>query len=544
MGAVRINQMGYSLNCAKQVVYVGEESTFSLYRSENNELIGQGSLSPFGLDKASGDYISIGDFSTLNKQGSYYIRVNEDVSPIFTVSDDQYIHCTDTLLKALYYQRCGVELSKQYAGDYAHTACHFKLAYLFGQDGETLTDQPEKLTRLECSGGWHDAGDYGRYTIATVKTIADLLLTYEHFSDVLKHPIGIPESNRPGADILHEVRIGLDFLHKLQRSDGAVYTKVATRYFPCMIMPEMDSDPLFVFDVSSPATAGFTAVMAMAAKSYEEIDTVFSKQCLGLAEKAYQWLKRNPEPLLFKNPPDIVSGEYGDNCDTDERYWAAAQMYRTTGDEMYHEDFLYYYHILSDRLSLGWKNVGGYGTIAYLFSERTVKQEIFDKLKEEWIYYAAELEVRSGKDGYGITLARYEYVWGSLMNLMNQSMHLIITDRLLKSSSFAPVVQNSWDYLYGKNPMDISYVTGQGERSVQHPHHRPSVADNIAAPVPGLVAGGPCAALADEITKEYCKDLPPAKCYIDHTESFSTNEVDIYWNSPAIYVGAYLCSKS
>lgn len=44
-------------------------------------------------------------------------------------------------------------------------------------------------------------------------------------------------------------------------------------------------------------------------------------------------------PGGFKNPPDIFTGEYGDPCDTDERYWAAAELYKTFGNAEYREAF-------------------------------------------------------------------------------------------------------------------------------------------------------------------------------------------------------------
>ncbi len=540
MGAVRINQMGYSPNSTKRIVYVGEGDTFSIYRAKEQEAVYCGRLKEYGPDENSGDYLRTGDFSTLCEPGDYYIRINQDRSPVFTVSEQQNVICTDALLKAFYYQRCGVELTEQYAGRFSHPACHLTLSHLFCQEAEhLLRTSPELPVCTDSAGGWHDAGDYGRYTIATIKAVADLLLAYEQHPKAFRHPVGIPVNELPGPDILREAKVGLDFLFKMQRSDGAVHTKAATRYFSGVIMPQEDRAPIFVFGISSPATADFAAVMAMAAQIYGTPAPDYAAECLRAAKAAYGWLKKNPEPLLFKNPPDIDSGEYGDSCDTDERYWAAAQMYRTTGEERYHEDFLSFCNILKDRLSFGWRDVGGYGTIAYLFSQRPRQQELYENLKNEWLNHARLLEERSRKDGYGITLASQEYVWGSNMVLMNQSMQLIMADALQKTSVYEPVIQSNWDYLFGKNPSDISYVTGLGERAVSHPHHRPSEADGIHEPVPGLVAGGPCAALLDEVAREQCQGLPPAKCYIDHCESFSTNEIDIYWNSPAVYVGSY-----
>ncbi len=542
MGTVRINQMGYTPSSVKQVVYVGEAKNFQIFNILNNQLCYCGELKDQGSDEASEDRVCTGDFSFFQETGRFYIEVNGEKSLVFKISVKQHEICTDALLKAFYYQRCGMWLSAQYAGQWKHPICHLQPSYLFVQNAEKLlASNPEELEQIDTTGGWHDAGDYGRYTIAMVKTIADLLLAYENCEAAFDHCIHIPESDLPGADILHEIKYGLDFLFKMQRKlDGSVYTKVATRFFPGMIMPEVDREPLFVFDISSPATGGFAAVMAMAAGVFKQWDPAYAGRCLEAAKRAYSWLQQHPEPLLFHNPKDVISGEYGDSDDTDERYWAAAQLYKVTGNEEYHKEFIRYYEELEDRLSLGWRNVGGYGTIAYLFTEKPVDSIIHEDLGKEWLKYASLLKERSKANGYGITLALDEYKWGSLMILQNQSIHLIIANQLLKKQIYDALIYYNWDYLLGVNPMDISYVTGLGERSVMNPHHRPSAADGITEPVPGLVAGGPCSYLVDEIAEKLCKGNPPAKCYVDDELSFSTNEIDIYWNSPAVFVAAYL----
>ncbi|MNP68170.1 Cellulose 1,4-beta-cellobiosidase precursor [compost metagenome] len=71
-----------------------------------------------------------------------------------------------------------------------------------------------------------------------------------------------------------------------------------------------------------------------------------------------------------------------------------------------------------------------------------------------------------------------------------------------------------------------------------HPHHRPSVGDHVVDPVPGLVSGGPDRGLHDEYVVEHLQGKPAAQCFADHELSYSTNEVTIYWNSPAVFVTA------
>ena len=102
-----------------------------------------------------------------------------------------------------------------------------------------------------------------------------------------------------------------------------------------------------------------------------------------------------------------------------------------------------------------------------------------------------------------------------------------------------------WHYALGMNALDLCFITGFGERSVLHPHHRPSEADGIDAPVPGLISGGPNNRFCFPHTKEKLGDkIPPAKYFLDETPSADTNEIAIYWNSPAVFVGAYFNALS
>ena len=105
--------------------------------------------------------------------------------------------------------------------------------------------------------------------------------------------------------------------------------------------------------------------------------------------------------------------------------------------------------------------------------------------------------------------------------------------------------QKVMDYLLGKNPLDMSFVTGFGTKSPMLPHHRPSTADNVEPPVPGMVVGGPQPGGEDIGTKtweckEYRGEKLPATSYIDDRCSYATNEVAINWNAPFAYLAGAL----
>ena len=128
---------------------------------------------------------------------------------------------------------------------------------------------------------------------------------------------------------------------------------------------------------------------------------------------------------------------------------------------------------------------------------------------------------------------------------MSHAMAMIINTILTGRQDMRDAALLQWHYALGMNAMDLCFVTGFGENTVLHPHHRPSGADGIEAPVPGLISGGPNKCFCYPQTKEKLgPDTPPAKYFLDETPSADTNEIAIYWNSPAVFIGAYFNSPS
>jgi endoglucanase len=140
------------------------------------------------------------------------------------------------------------------------------------------------------------------------------------------------------------------------------------------------------------------------------------------------------------------------------------------------------------------------------------------------------------KDGYGISLLPEQYIWGSNMLLLNHAMLLLVAERLSGSTEYERHALEHIHYLFGANVVGMSYVTGYGANAILYPHHRPSEGDGVDAPIPGLASGGPNYRLQDEYAREHLAGKAPAASFADVMESYSTNEVTIYWNSPAVFV--------
>jgi len=539
-GKIHIDQIGYRTNDTKQIMISGKGGKFDVVNVNDGKTVFSGKTSTRVDDSsgASGDIVYYGDFSSLKTPGSYYISVpGYGKSYSFKIDDGVYKNIKNATLKGLYYQRCGIELTEKYAGVWTHGACHLFDSIIYTAQNKTLDGK----------GGWHDAGDYAKYSVAASTTAADLLLSYDFFPTSFGDDTKIPESGNKVPDILDESRYGLQWLLKMQdKTSGGVYHKLSSSGFPDLTtMPDADISDQYFTPISSTATGDFAAVMAMASRIYKPFDSKFSSKCLTASEKAWGWLLKNKNLIGAKNPPDIATGEYGDYTDKDERYWAAAELFRTTGKAEYNNYIKSVYK--SSNLSIngfGWQNVGGFGSISYCFTNKSkTDKTVYTYLVKSVLDLANNYLNVSKKDGYHVTLTSSEYTWGSNMNVMNEAMQLIIANKLSPNKQYLQAAQNNLHYLLGRNTLDQTYITGFGSKSVLHPHHRPSIADGIEAPIPGLVSGGPNIGLDDDYAKSHLSGQPPAKCYIDDATSYSTNEIDTYWNSPTVFVSACFSSK-
>jgi endoglucanase len=532
---IHINQIGYRQKDEKIALIHGQGGHFEVIDSSNGEIVHTGEAIRVGehADPSSGDILCSADFTAIERPGRYRVSVpGVGSSYVFAIAEQPYQELTDALLKSFYFQRCGMALEEDFAGVWKHDACHCAEGHIYGTPHVK-----------DSAGGWHDAGDYGKYTVPAAKAVADLLLAYEWSPVAFERPLLIPESHNGVPDLLNECRYELEWLFKMQNAEsGGAYHKLTTLRFPGLdVMPEHDTKDLYFMPISAAATGDFAAVMAMASRVYKPFDEAFASRCIKAAIHAWEWLERHPEEPGFRNPPDVATGEYGDQNDRDERYWAASELFRTTGEGKYGKSVI---EILNaggyDPMELGWADVGGYGTIAYLMNEHDSRDDAAARnLLKLFTEAANRIAANSKQDGYGISLQPGEYKWGSNMNVMNNAMHLIIAQHFHQDEQFIQAAHDHLHYILGRNALNICHVTGFGSNPIMHPHHRPSVGDGIADPVPGMLSGGPNSGLQDDVAREKLQGQPPARCFVDHKDSYSTNEMTIYWNSPAVFVCAF-----
>lgn len=529
-----LNQLGYINTMPKTAVFIGNAELFQIISAENGKTMFSGLASGPVFDEASGDTLSLIDFSTFNVCGTYYIKVGLRKSCVFSISENPYREVKLGLLKGLYYSRCGA-LDRRYAGEYAHESCHSDLVPIFGN--------PSK--RIDVSGGWHDSGGFGKYSSCTGVALAHLLYAYTLCPKGFSESTGIPESGNGIPDVLNECRVGLEWLLKMQAHDGGVYFKVASAHKVYTMMPEDDNSERYVFAKSHQSTACFCAVTALASRVFEPFDKKLSEKLHEASINAWIWIMNNPRFETFENPPTVpfnAAGDFFDDNFDDELFWAVCELYETTGDKLFHDRI----RGLCGRVSAtGFVNrdVSGFGTAAYLFGTQPKDEYIEQSLRLRLRVKADNLYGLSEKSGYGTAKAPEDYTRGSNMYAMTDSIILILAYKIFSCEEYIHAVCEQMNYILGKNPMNVCYITGFGSNSVKNPHHRPSEADDIEEPVPGLLVCGPSKVLQDDFTLwTIPSEEPPAKCYYDILYSFSTNEPAIYCNTAAIFVAAYLDS--
>lgn len=507
MNSIHVDQAGYRSNSLKRAIILTEEPAFDVCRAADGTIIYSGMVSEPVKSPASAETVRVADFSDVTQPGEYYLCSGSGRSYPFIIDDKPYGSLRKAVLEMFDCHKCGVDLN---CGVWSHSACHTSPA--------TIHDTEEKK---DVSGGWHDAGDYGRYIVAASKAVADLLLAYEL-------------SSEPDPEVLKIVWFEIEWMLKMQDdATGGVYHKVTCKNFCGLdVMPEDEKDELVISPISITATADFAATMAMAARFYSEKREIL----ITAAQRAWVWCERNPDAPGFKNPPDISTGEYGDDNSHDERFWAACELFAATGEEKYHN------YIKSGDLyiGLGWESMGTYGLAAYLFHAGEKADDIvLTQMKNKLIAACQDIMERYKTDPYGISLDMY-YVWGSNMTVANNAMALLLGSHFIEGdkNEYIEAAYEHIHYLLGRNSLSQSYITGFGSTAPQNPHHRPSVAKSLA--MPGMVVGGPDMNLSDDALQKACKGEAPAKCYLDDKDSYASNEVTIYWNSPVYFTLAVL----
>jgi len=520
--AIRINQLGYYPTSNKFAVITNTRAkTFEVISVPGNQLEYSGDLSKETYWTDAKDSVRKADFSALNKPGTYKIRIpGFGESYPFEISGTILRKPAYASLKSFYYQRCSFELSAENAGLWKRAAGHPDTKCIFHvSSGKSGT--------MSSPGGWYDAGDYGKYVVNAGISVGSMLSCYENFNTFFADgTLHIPESGNGKDELLDEVKFELDWLKTMQDVDGSVFVKLTTLQFSGFVMPDADKADRYIIGKSTQAALDFAAMMAMAGRIYKDYDADYAADCIGKAEKAWTWAKANPA-IYFKNPSDVGTGEYGDSNASDEFIWAAAELYITTGKTEYKTYLESKSSSLKYTKTPGWPSVQPLASLSLATRPNGLSESILSGIKssilstsDAWIGQINSSACR---------IPTFNYGWGCNSEIANQGIGMIYAYLISNDTKYIKAAAECADYLLGKNGTGFSFVSAYGSKTPMNFHHRPSGADGIPQPVPGFVSGGPNPGKQDNQRYPFSE---PAKCFIDHVDSYASNEVCINWNSP------------
>jgi endoglucanase len=426
---------------------------------------------------------------------------------------------------------------------------------------------------LDAAGGWYDAGDHGKYVVNGGIAVWTLLNEYEraryqgdNLRSLADGTLNIPEGANGVPDILDEARWELEFMLAMQVPagglvegedlSGMVHHKVHDAAWTGLgLSPDQDPQARYLYPPSTAATLNLAAAAAQCSRIWERFDRAFSKRCLQAAETA--WAAARAHPDLYARDNFTGGGGYGDSDVSDEFYWAASELFITTGKHQY-RDFIrrspYYLRIPGQEQagpvvtgsSMGWPKTQALGTISLAL--------VPSKLSY-WDMGVARKNIVRVANGYAAALVQEGYIlpydsgtagyaWGSNSDVLNNMLILGLAYDFTGQKKYLIAVSDGMDYILGRNPNVRSYVSGYGERALQNPHHRfwaASLGAGFPPPPPGVLAGGPNYYLQDPYAQAaFPEGCASQTCYADHIEAYSLNEVAINWNAPLAWLAAFL----
>ncbi|WP_298482293.1 glycoside hydrolase family 9 protein [uncultured Ruminococcus sp.] len=667
---VEVNQVGYYPNAKKQATVVladdpdhtkankpaSEPLSFEIKDAKGSTVYSGTTSGEVIYDEGGWNWNQVVDFTDFTTEGDgYKLFVNGKESKAFDINSNLFgaghVYDESMLTYAVnyfYQNRSGVTTEDAYipSGQTVDTSKKSlgrkdvhnpDTAYLVDEWVMQYTSLPSKGQSIDCTGGWYDAGDYGKYVVNGGISLWTLMNMYERSamvgkadkwngSELVNIPAsdGVNESVSGAPNILNECKVELDFFLKMQRSDGMVYHKMHDYKWTGLAVAPYDDDgkedgskrPMrIVKPATYAATLNFAASCAQGARLFEPYDSGYASTLKSAAIKAYDAAKTNYKPFtdwttnsngnvsgdLYYAPLDQNKGggPYGDTEVSDEFYWAACELYITTGDKTYYDELMKYgtgaYGVdngkaldISTTLVGGenqgtcslftWGTLNSVGSISLYVNSASMQEkgllssaevgtlkdqvvkaaDYFLTVQAESAYstpyrgmnYDAEIWKYNASSGTGSLESRElegGYEWGSNSMVINNTMAMALAYDETKDVKYIDGVTTAFDYLLGRNPIEQSYVTGYGEHSTQYPHHRwwsgqLNDTDFPYAPY-GVLSGGPNSNMNDPMVQGRgfkIGSLAPMKCYLDNVEAWSVNEVTINWNSPLCWVVSFI----
>ena len=429
--SILVDQVGYAVGCQK-VAMINDETppeTFSVLDADTGKEVYTGKIESKGYDLSVNAYISYADFTEFNTVGTYYIQAASiGRSYAFEIIEEPYKELLSKVFIQYYFNRCGLTLSSELAGDAAHNACHSREAQM----------KEEAMIKRDVSGGWHVDEIGSRDVAKGCQAVNTLLLAYEIYPDDMGDDMGIPESGNGIPDVLDEVKYEIDWLLKMQETkSGAVYASVSS-------VDNKNADYILYIDsITMEATIHFAATMAKFSYLYQGYDREFATLCLQASDRAYRYAQNYLAAVSEK-----------------QYFFAAAELYRATGGYQYHSVVKSYLTQNRD-LDLDDDYVF-WGCVTYLSTKQKVDIDLCEAVTQNLMRKGETISYASKESKI---LVNADEKQGGNAALLRDMARLAVVDHIITNHEYAMVLENHIHYMLGRNLLSISYLDGVGERN-------------------------------------------------------------------------------
>jgi endoglucanase len=536
-----VDQFGYPTNASKVALIrdpkVGYDAaahftpgaTYAIVDQSTGNIAKQGPPTPWNdgaTDNVSGDKVWSFDFSDVTTPGTYkVVDIDRGVSsPEFKIDDRVYRNVLNAATKMFFYQRAGFKKTVETVGsDWADAASHMGP----GQDPQTRpwqashgqsTSDPSQIKDLR--GGWFDAGDYNKYTSWTAGNVIALLRAYRENPTAFGDDTGIAESGNGVPDILDEVKWALDWLARMQNSDGSL---LCVQGLDLASPPSAATGPSFYGPATTAASLMGAAAFAYAAKTYSarsEADLrAYGADLATRAKRAWDWAAANPSVLYYNNDDSKQPGSRGlasgeQEMDDEQRLFAkfesAVYLYELTNGAIY-KDFVesHYASIVASYGPTQWDSDREEVLLDYTRLPNIspqVKSAILTKFITNMTMNADQLPMILGnKDAYGSPIK--DYTWGSNQSKAQQArlyQLLALYDKDPVTAAKADTAAMEYlHYIHGVNPLGLVYLTNMKSAGASHSASTmfhtwfahgtrwERVSATTPGPPPGYLLGGP-----------------------------------------------------
>ncbi|KAL9240169.1 hypothetical protein vseg_014418 [Gypsophila vaccaria] len=340
---------------------------------------------------------------------------------------------------------------------------------------------------VDLVGGYYDAGDNVKFGLPMAYTVTLLAWSVVEYGAQIKAKGEI-------LNALSAIRWGTDYFIKAHPQPDILYAEVGDgdSDHQCWQRAEDMTTPRSVFKINAQAPGSdlageIAAALAAASIVFKHVDHKYSASLLRHAKQLYEFAKAHQGKYSDSIP--IVGKYYSSSGFQDELMWAAAWLYRATGDQNY-------YGILGNSQPGGTRSMFSWDD-KYVGAQILAAKLVLDKkapYSGNWAQHKDQVEqylcncIQKGNSNIAKTKGGLLWFaeWDNLQYTISASFALTVyadylssTRNTLKCSSsvvnpseLTAFAKSQVNYILGDNPSKLSYMVGFGSKYPQKVHHR------------------------------------------------------------------------